>query len=347
MGRRGDRHRCVRAERPGRGSRPDADVRLQPKRRFDGRARQVERRRWIPSVPSERQEMRLDERERRRNGRTFLGHGRRDRRDRRSGGRLRLRGRRSGRGRRQGGDCRRAGRRLGGRRSRGRGRRRRRRVEARRRSRGRLGRRGCRQGLRCCCWCRWRQRRSRRNRRGRWGRRRRQEAERIEVPLVVGVHADAQVHVGSVELGRPARPDRPDRRTLCEHGALRNAERAEMRERHGERIGREDRDALAARGHRPGERHLSGSRRDDRRSRRGADVDAPVLATRVRVRRIERERREHRSGHGPRPRARSRDAQQCTGKHHHNNRPHDDSLLLSRWKTRRADASEGVGCCQC
>jgi hypothetical protein len=342
MGRRGDRHRCVCAQRPGRGSRPDADVRLQPKRRFDGRARQVERRRWIPSVPSERQEMRLDERERRRNGRTFLGHGRRDRRGRRSGRRLRLGGRRSGRGRRHRGDCRRAGRRLGGRRSRRRGhgrrrrRRRRRRVEARRRSRGRLGRRGCRQRLGCRCRCRRRQRRSRRNRRGRRRRgRRRQEAERIEVALVAGVHADAQVDVGNVELGRPARPDRPDRRTLCEHGALRNAERAEMRERHGERVGREDRDALAARGHRPGERHLSGSRRDDGRSRRSPDVDAAVLTTRVRVRRIERERREHRSGHRPRPRACSRDAQQCTCKHHHHNRPHDDSLLLSRWKTKK------------
>jgi hypothetical protein len=193
-----------------------------------------------------------------------------------------------------------------------------------------------------CRWCRCRGRRRRSGRR----RERREEAERIEVALVVRVQADAQVNVRNVELGRPARPDRPDRCTLGEDGALGDSDRAEMRERDGERVRREDRDALAARGHRPCERHLSGGGRDNRRSRRGADVDAAMLATRVRVRRIERERREHRSGHGPRPRARARDAQQRKRKHHHAH-PHGDSLLLSRWKTRRADVSDGVGCCQC
>jgi hypothetical protein len=365
-------HRCARVRQQPRRDRADAEMHSRPKRPFDCRDRQAERQRGIARVVDQRREVRLDDRGRRRSRRSrrerrdgqrghgSLDHRRRDRRPRQSGGRPRLRGRqrrrsdgfhRGRRDRRYRFHSWRSGRRVrtrrDGRRLVGHGSRRRRRrrgVRARSRSRRRLDDRRCRQGRRRRSSRGGRRRGSRGQGRGRRRREQRQQAERVEVALVVRVQADAQVNVRNVELGRPARADRPHRRTLREDGALRDVEGAEMRERDGERVSREDRDALTARGHRPGERHLSGRRRDDRRSRRGADVDAAVLATRVRVRRIERERREHRAGHGPRPRARGRDPQQRI--QHHHNRPHDDSLLLSRWKTRRADASDGVGCCQ-
>ncbi len=338
-------------------NRPDADVPPRPGRRFDRRDRRVDGPRRSGSRHAERPEARPDERERRRLGCRLLRNGRLNGRDGRSGVRRR-RGRRQARRRDGFRRGRHGGRRLGGGRSRSRRRRHRvvarrrdtrsrgrHRVVARRWSRRRLGRRRRRQRLRRGGSRGRRQRRSRGHRRDR-RRERRQEAEGIEVALVVRVHADAEVNVRNVELGRPARPDRPDRRALRDDGALRDVDRAEMRERDGERVGRKDRDALSARGHRPGERDLPGRRRDDGRARRGTDVDAAVLPTRVRVRRIERERREHRAGHGPRPRTRCRDAYQRQRTYHHHDRPHDDSLLLSGWKTRRVDASEGVGCCQ-
>ena len=171
-----------------------------------------------------------------------------------------------------------------------------------RRGRGRRRSRGCAGGRR------QRGRRlGRRGRRGSGSPRRgshRQERERVEIAVVVGRGADAEVDVRDGLLGRPARADRADRLALTDRRALRDRHRTEMGEGHGERVAGEDRHGVAARRHAAGERHRAGGRRDDRTAGGTADVDAAMLAARVRVRVIEGERREHGTGDRPRPRAR-------------------------------------------
>jgi hypothetical protein len=93
-------------------------------------------------------------------------------------------------------------------------------------------------------------------------------------------------------LGRAARPGLPHDGALDDDLAPGDGDRAEVGQRHGEAVGREDGD------HTPVGRH--GPREADRSSRRGehgltrgaADVDTPVLSTGVDVR-AERERTEH------------------------------------------------------
>jgi len=189
-------------------------------------------------------------------------------------------------------------------------------------TRSRLGRRRGRLG-------RDRSRRRRRSgRRRRRGGRRRQEGERVEVALLVRGRANAEMHVRPCLLGRSGRADRPDPIALGHHRALRHRERAEVREGDREPVGGQDRDALPARGHDPGERHLTAGGRNDGRPGRRADVDPAVLARGIRMRRVEREPGQDRpgGGPGPRPRRRHDDDEQ-----HHDDRerPHDDSLLLS------------------
>ena len=58
----------------------------------------------------------------------------------------------------------------------------------------------------------------------------RQEAERVEVALLVGRDPDTEVDVRHVELGRAARPDGADGRSFADGRVARDGERAEMRE---------------------------------------------------------------------------------------------------------------------
>ena len=132
--------------------------------------------------------------------------------------------------------------------------------------------------------------RGRRRRRGPRCRSGRQEREWVEIPLRIGRLAHAQVDVGLVEFGRAARADRADGGALRHLGPLRNGDRAEMRQRDGETAGRVDRDDLATRWNRAGKADSAGCRRDHRRARPRADVDAAMLARRVRVRPVEGER---------------------------------------------------------
>jgi hypothetical protein len=73
------------------------------------------------------------------------------------------------------------------------------------------------------------------------------------------------------------------------HGALlhclafRGQDLAELEQRDGVAVRRLERDRLPAARHRPGERDRSCSRSAHGGSQLAADVDAPVLATRVRV----------------------------------------------------------------
>ena len=64
-----------------------------------------------------------------------------------------------------------------------------------------------------------------------------------------------------------------------------------------------NRNGLAARRHRSGERDHAVGRRHDFRARRSAEVDAAVLPGGVRLRTVERERPQHRPVDGPRPRS--------------------------------------------
>jgi hypothetical protein len=144
---------------------------------------------------------------------------------------------------------------------------------------------------------------------GRCGRRhgrheRGQERERIEVAVVVGRGAHAEVDVRHRQLRRAARADRADQVALRHRRALRDRRRSEMCEGHGERVWSQDRDGRAARRHAAGERDDAGGGRDDGGAGRGADVDATVLPAHVGVRGVECKRREDGPRHGPGPRRR-------------------------------------------
>ena len=236
----------------------------------DGRLRRVDRR------AGRLRPVRNRERERRRGRRGRIdGPGRSRRRlrrrrgGRRGGARGNSRGRRDRHGR-GGGRCGR-GRRGSGTRGSG------------RRGGGRLRRdrhRRCRRS----CGRRWRRRgRNRRCTRGRG-----QEAERIEIALVVGGRADAEVHVGDVELRHAARPHRAHDSTLRDGGAARDGYRAEMGETDRETVRRLDRHALPARRHRAREADGPCCGSDDGRPVGRADRDAAMLARVVGMPAVER-----------------------------------------------------------
>ena len=203
------------------------------------------------------------------------------------------------------------------------------------------GRRRCRHGCRrrCGSCCR-RRRRRRFGRRDGSGRRlrcdARQERERIEVAVVVGIRPDAEVDVRDGQLRRAARADGADRVPLPDRRALRDRHRTEMGEGHGERVPGQDRDRLAAGGNAAGERDDARCRSDDRRAGGAADVDAAVLPARVRMRGIEHERCEHGPGHRPRPGAGRGDGKQ-EEQDHERDSTHTALLLLSVSKTESAE----------
>jgi hypothetical protein len=119
---------------------------------------------------------------------------------------------------------------------------------------------------------------------------RREESERIEVALVLRGDADAQMDVRLRGLRSPAGPDRPDRGTFRDDRIPDHADRPEMSEGHGQPVRCLNRHTLATRRYRPGERDGAGGRSENRRAGVAADVDATMLATGVRMRRIEHER---------------------------------------------------------
>ena len=157
--------------------------------------------------------------------------------------------------------------------------------------RSRLGRRGRRRRLRHRHGGRNGCRRGRRRRRGngcgsrRGGGRRpgRQQGLRIEVAVLVGRPPDAEVDVGPVDLGCPAGADRADDRALGDLVSLRHLDRAEVEQRHGEAVGRLDRDGAAVRRQRPGEGDRAARRRGHGRAGVAGDVDAAVLPAGVGV----------------------------------------------------------------
>jgi hypothetical protein len=151
-------------------------------------------------------------------------------------------------------------------------------------------------------WCNLDGRRSRARRwwRRRRGCSRRQQRERIHIALRIARGTYAQVDVRKLVLGCPTRPDRPDRRPFANRVTLRNGERAEMDECHRVAVVGLDRDDLSARGHRPRERDVARSRRQYGSAAISADVDAAMLAARIRIAAVD-ERLEHVSRRRPRP----------------------------------------------
>ena len=210
---------------------------------------------------------------------------RRDRHGRSRHGRCRDGGCRGGRCR--GGRCRNGGRRHRGRRHRRRGFDRSADNRSGHRDRSRCGRSGTSRG---------------RHEDGRSGHTHGQEAHRVEIPLRVGGKPNTKVDVGAVDFRIARWAECPDAVACCDRRALCHGDRAEVDERHGIAVGREDCDALTVRRHRSGECHAPGYRSLNRTSRRPTDIDTPMLPGRIRMRRVERERRKHDTINGPHPR---------------------------------------------
>jgi hypothetical protein len=130
----------------------------------------------------------------------------------------------------------------------------------------------------------------------------RQEPDRVEVALRLRRRAHAEMDEGLRHLGVAARTDRPDAVALGDRRALRDGDRAEVRQRDGVTVGGRDRDALARRGDAARERDDAGGRCRHLRVGRASDVDAAMLACGKGMLRIEAERLQDGPGGGPRPR---------------------------------------------
>ncbi len=109
------------------------------------------------------------------------------------------------------------------------------------------------------------------------------------------------MNVGLRDLGVPARPDRADGGALGDGRSLDDRDRAEMGERDRVSVGGLIVTLLPEAGTVPANVTVPGLGGDDRRAGRAADVDAPMLAGGIRMRRIEHERLEHRPVGGPGP----------------------------------------------
>ena len=167
--------------------------------------------------------------------------------------------------------------------------------------------------------------------RGRRRRRsRRQQPHRVDVPVRVGGDPDAEMDVRGRRGSVLTRPDRTDRRALDDGLAPRDGRRPQFHERHGVAVARLDRDAAPHPRERPRERDRARGRRADRRPETAPDVDAAVLAARVRIR--ERERPEDGALARPRPRL-GRRRERERGSDGEREAEHGRPPMLSRWKT--------------
>ncbi len=165
-------------------------------------------------------------------------------------------------------------------------------------------RRGARHG-RWACHRRWDRRR--RDRRSLDRRRllRRQQAKWVDVSIRVGGDPHAEM---DMRLQRDCVAALADDTDLCSLGDGRAAldpRRTELEHRHGVAILGCDRDRAAASGHRADEGDGPGGRCDHNAAGRSSDVDAAVLASRVRVR-TDGERPQHRPFGRPGPGERTR-----------------------------------------
>jgi hypothetical protein len=115
----------------------------------------------------------------------------------------------------------------------------------------------------------------------------RQERQRVDVALFLRRHAHPEIDERLSAVDDAARAHCPDHHALGEVSAAADADGAEVHECGGIAERRLDRDRLAAVRHGTGERDDSLSGRDHVRARRCGEIDAPVLAGRVRVSPVE------------------------------------------------------------
>jgi hypothetical protein len=157
----------------------------------------------------------------------------------------------------------------------------------------------------------------------------RQEAEWVDIAVLVGGHAHAEMHVRLHRHGVGARPDHPDRVALGDHPALVDEQRPELAMGNRVAVRRQHRDHESLTRHGTGERDLAAGSRPHSRSDRAADVEAAVLPARVRVA-AQGELPQHGSLDGPRPGRRGRrdEGQHDQGDHQHPT--HDRSSLRCR-----------------
>jgi hypothetical protein len=186
-----------------------------------------------------------------------------------------------------------------------------------------------------------RPRRARRSRlaflgRSRCGRRRslgalarREQAERIDIPLRLRRDADAQVHVRFGHGLLVARADGSNRRALGDGVALVNGDRSELHVGHRVPVRGLDRDGLPVVRNSARERDKAARRGADSRSHGPADVDAAMLARRVRMGRIEGKGAKHRPVRRPRPRSGVGDERECEDRREQSDSSHSTTSMLS------------------
>ena len=127
-----------------------------------------------------------------------------------------------------------------------------------------------------------------------------QQAERIDVSVRVGGDANAEVDVWPQGDGVAALADHADLRSLRDRAAAHDARHPELEHRHGVAVAGGDRDRAAATGHEADEGDGAAGRCEHGAAKLGRDVDASVLAGRVRVG-TDGERPQHRPLGRPRP----------------------------------------------
>ena len=109
----------------------------------------------------------------------------------------------------------------------------------------------------------------------------RQHRRRVDVPVLVGRPADAEVDVRVGHPGLVARTDRPDAVALDDRRALGHSDGAQVGERDRPAVRRLDRDAPAVARNDAGERDDPRRGRADHRPERPGDVDPAVVAGRL------------------------------------------------------------------
>ena len=132
---------------------------------------------------------------------------------------------------------------------------------------------------------------------------RREEAQRVEVPVLVVRPPDAEVHVRRVRDRVRALADAPDAHALRNGVAAPDRDARELEESHGEAVTRLDRQRAAAVRDRARERDGAANGRVHGVANGRADVDPAMLAARVGVI-AEDERAQDRPVDRPRPRTR-------------------------------------------
>jgi hypothetical protein len=169
---------------------------------------------------------------------------------------------------------------------------------------------------------------------GRTGRRvaeagnaRRQQGQRIDVALRIARRARAEIDVGLRQVDHAARPDGPDDRAFRHERPAHDPDRPEVDERGCVAGRRLDRHRLAPVRHRASERDHSALRGVYWAAARSAQIDAAMLAARVRVRVVEHKRPQHRTVDGPRPGAGIGDREHTRANDQDRKSPHSSSLL--------------------